>query len=166
MIFSKNECEDIINLTGTLSPIDPYSDNGDISEVNYSAWKLLLNDDTKWIFDRIGLFFTSKTNLKIKKDLNILYIHKYIEGQRFGKHNDINYKTQIHNVGVCLNDDYEGGEFILYNPDETLPKVPGTIYTFPSIQYHEVKEITKGEMLSIIGFIHIENIEFTNTTLI
>ena len=37
-----------------------------------------------------------------------IYIHKYIEGQQFSKHADTYYKTQIHNVGVCLNNDYDG----------------------------------------------------------
>jgi hypothetical protein len=166
MIFTKSECEYIINLSNKLSPIEPYSSNDNAFKVNYSAWTLLLNDDTKWIFDRIGLFFMNKTNLKIKKKLDTLYIHKYIRGQQFEKHNDTHYKTQIHNVGVCLNDDYDGGEFILYEPDEVLPKKQGIIYTFPSSQYHKVKQITNGERWSIIGFLHMEHIEFPNKTLI
>lgn len=166
MIFTESECEYIINLSNKLPPIDPYSSKANTFKVNYSAWKLLLNDDTKWIFDKISLFFMNKTNLKIKKELDILYIHKYIEGQQFGKHNDTYYKTQIHNVGVCLNDDYVGGEFILYEPDEVLPKRQGEIYTFPSVRFHEVKEILKGERWSIIGFLHIHHIESTIKNLI
>jgi hypothetical protein len=166
ILFSKEECDYIINLSDKLPPIEPYSSKGNAFKVNYSAWKLLLNDDTTWIFDKISLFFMNKTNLKIKKDLDILYIHKYTEGQQFEKHNDTHYKTQIHNVGVCLNDNYDGGEFILYDPEELLPKKQGEIYTFPSSQYHEVKEILKGERWSIIGFLHLENIELTNRNLI
>ena len=165
-LFSNEECESIINLTNELSHIQPYYSKNNNFKVEYSAWKLNLNDDTKWIFEKISLFFMSKTNLKIKKELDKLYIHRYNVGQQFEKHNDTHYVTQIHNVGVCLNDNYDGGDFILYEPDEIIPKVQGKIYTFPSSQYHEVKEILKGERWSIIGFLHFENIELTNRSLI
>ncbi len=100
-------------------------------------------------------------NILIKdlKPLDILHIHKYKEGDYFKKHKDNLYPTQIHNIGVCLNDDYVGGEFVLYEPDEVLPKKQGELYTFRSLRYHEVKEITNGERWSIICFLHIENIE-------
>jgi hypothetical protein len=166
IMFTKDECDSIIKLTNELSLINPYSSKFNTFKVDYTSWKLNLNENTQWVFDRIYLFFMSKTNLKIKKELDILYIHKYIKGQQFSKHNDTYYKTQIHNVGVCLNDNYDGGEFILYEPDEVLPKTQGIIYTFPSSQYHEVKQITNGERWSIIGFLHMENIEFPNKTLI
>ena len=164
--FSGEECESIINLTNELPRIQPYYSKNNNFKVEYSAWKLNLNDDTRWIFEKISLFFMSKTNLKIKKELDKLYIHRYNVGQQFEKHNDTHYVTQIHNVGVCLNDNYDGGDFILYEPDEIIPKVQGKIYTFPSSQYHEVKEILKGERWSIIGFLHFENIELTNRSLI
>jgi predicted 2-oxoglutarate/Fe(II)-dependent dioxygenase YbiX len=164
--FSTKECEDIINLTEELPSIQPYYSKNDNFKVGYSAWKISLNDDTRWIFEKISKFFMSKTNLKIRKELDVLYVHKYNVGQQFEKHNDTNYKTQIHNVGVCLNDNYDGGEFILYDPDEVIPKKQGEIYTFPSLQYHEVKEIKKGQRWSIIGFLHMENIESTNRSLL
>ena len=66
-------------------------------------------------------------------------------------------------MGVCLNNDYDGGELVLYNPEEQLPKEIGNIYTFPSQRLHEVKKIIKGERWSIIGFLHFENIELNKT---
>ena len=69
-------------------------------------------------------------------------------------------------MGVCLNDNYDGGEFVLYNPEEQLPKETGNIYTFPSVRLHEVKKIIKGERWSIIGFLHIDNLDFPKTSLI
>lgn len=164
--FTKEECEYIIELTEKLPMIEPYISKSDKFKVSYTTWKLILDDNSRWIFDKITQFFTSKTNLKIKKELSTIYIHKYNVGQQFEKHNDTHYKTQIHNVGVCLNDDYEGGEFILYDPEEPIPKKQGNIYTFTSFRFHEVKQIVKGERWSIIGFLHMENIDFTNKTLI
>ena len=69
-------------------------------------------------------------------------------------------------MGVCLNDNYEGGEFILHNPEFFLPKKSGEIYTFPSARMHEVKEILNGERWSIIGFLHIDNLDFPKKSLI
>jgi len=166
ILFSKKECEYIIELSKNLPNTKPYTSKSDQFKVSYDAWKLILDNNSQWIFDKITQYFTYATNLKIKKELSTLYIHKYNVGQQFEKHNDTQYKTQIHNVGVCLNDDYVGGDFILYNPKEILPKRQGEIYTFPSSRFHEVEQIVKGERWSIIGFIHIENIYLSNKTLI
>lgn len=163
IVFTKEECGYIINLSKELDEAKPYgykdNNNNKNLKISYNVWKLNRSDKTQWIFDKIKTYFENETNLKIKKELDKIYIHKYIKGQKFAKHNDTQYKTQIHNVGVCLNDNYEGGEFILYNPEFFLPKNAGEIYTFPSTRFHEVKEILNGERWSIIGFLHIENIE-------
>ena len=163
ILFSKEECDYIINLSKELDELKPYGykdsvDNEKIT-IRYCVWVINRNDKTQWIFNKIHTYFENETNLKIKKELDKIYIHKYIEGQKFEKHADTYYKTQIHNVVVCLNNNYDGGEFVLYNPELILPKKQGSIYTFLSARMHEVKEILNGERWSIIGFLHIENIE-------
>ena len=167
ILFSKEECDYIINLSKELDELKPYGykdsvDNEKIT-IRYCVWVINRNDKTQWIFNKIHTYFENETNLKIKKELDKIYIHKYIEGQKFEKHADTYYKTQIHNVGVCLNNNYDGGEFVLYNPELILPKKQGSIYTFLSARMHEVKEILNGERWSIIGFLHIENIEINKT---
>jgi hypothetical protein len=169
--FSKGECDYIINLSNSLDKINPFGKSDHMSKnktfkVKYDVWPINRNEKTQWIFDKIQTYFINKTNIKIKKELDKIYIHKYIEGQQFGKHADTYYKTQIHNVGVCLNNDYDGGEFVLYNPEEQLPKESGVIYTFPSVRLHEVKEILKGERWSIIGFLHTDNLDLPKKSLI
>ena len=111
------------------------------------------------IFDRLFNYFTNTTGIKIKKELDIIHLHNYKQGNKFIKHKDNLYPTQIHNIGVCLNDDYVGGEFVLYEPDELLPKKQGELYTFESLRLHEVKKIESGERWSIIAFLHNENLE-------
>jgi predicted 2-oxoglutarate/Fe(II)-dependent dioxygenase YbiX len=157
--FTKNECEKIINFSNTIEKKHSSYYFSNTDKINYFVWNIYRNVDTEWIFNKIESFFTYKTGIKIKKPLDILHIHKYKEGDYFKKHKDNLYPTQIHNIGVCLNDDYVGGEFVLYEPDEVLPKKQGELYTFRSLRYHEVKEITNGERWSIICFLHIENIE-------
>ena len=169
ILFSKEECDYIINLSKELDEDKPYGYkdvNKENLKISYSVWVINRNNKTQWIFDKIHTYFENKTNLKIKKELEKIYIHKYIEGQQFEKHADTLYKTQIYNVGVCLNNDYDGGEFVLYNPEEQLPKELGNIYTFSSQRIHEVKKIIKGERWSIIGFLHIDNLDFPKKSLI
>jgi hypothetical protein len=171
ILFSKEECDYIINLSKELDKVNPFGKSDHASKnktfkVNYDVWVINRNDKTQWIFNKINIYFTNETNIKIKKELDKIYIHKYIEGQQFEKHADTYYKTQIYNVGVCLNDNYEGGEFILHNPEFFLPKKSGEIYTFPSARMHEVKEILNGERWSIIGFLHIDNLDFPKISLI
>ena len=164
VLFSKEECNYIINLSEELDEINPYSYKDNI--IRYRVWIINRNDKTQWIFNKIHACFEKETDLKIKKELDEIFIHKYTKGQKFEKHADTYYKTQRHNIGVCLNDDYDGGEFVLYNPEKPLPKEVGTIYTFPSARFHEVKEILNGERWSIIGFLHIENLESLKKSLI
>jgi hypothetical protein len=168
--FSKDECDYIINLSKELDELKPFGYDDNVNKekitIRYFVWVINRNNKTQWIFDKIQTYFINKTNIKIKKELDKIYIHKYDTGQQFEKHADTYYKTQIHNVGVCLNNDYDGGEFVLYNPEEQLPKETGNIYTFPSQRIHEVKKIIKGERWSIIGFLHIDNLDFPKKLLI
>jgi Rps23 Pro-64 3,4-dihydroxylase Tpa1-like proline 4-hydroxylase len=170
MLFSKEECDFIMNLSKELDQVNPYAYKDKINNekkmINYSVWVINRNDKTQLIFDKIHTYFQNETNLKIKKELDKIYLHKYTKGQKFEKHTDTFYKTQIHNIGVCLNDNYEGGEFVLYNPEISLPKKQGSIYTFLSERVHEVKEILNGERWSIIGFLHIDNMDFPKKSLI
>jgi predicted 2-oxoglutarate/Fe(II)-dependent dioxygenase YbiX len=63
------------------------------------------------------------------------------------------------NVGVCLNDDYEGGHFIMYGPKQVIPKKAGTIYSFKNTREHEVTKIESGIRYSLIIFLYKENIK-------
>jgi predicted 2-oxoglutarate/Fe(II)-dependent dioxygenase YbiX len=157
--FTKNECEKIINFSNTIEKKHSSYYFSNTDKINYFVWNIYRNVDTEWIFNKIESFFTFKTGIKIKKELNIIHLHNYKKGNLFHKHRDNLFPTQIHNIGVCLNDDYENGEFILYEPYEILPKKQGELYTFRSLRYHEVKEITNGERWSIICFLHIDNLE-------
>ena len=168
--FTKEECEKIINLRLKYEEVlhkDFLGRYGsDFDDVSYRVWNIIRNEETQWIFDKMYEYFTQTTGFKIKKELYQCHIHKYIKGEKFSKHSDTTYPTQIHNIGVCLTDDYDGGEFVLFNPDIVLPKKQGEIYTFESAREHEVKEILSGERWSIICFLHHENIHYEIKNLI
>ena len=164
--FTKNECEIIINLTKKLksSHSSKYFKNND--GIEYLVWSINRTVETQWIFERMFFYFEDETDIKIKEPINILYIHKYVAGDKFKKHVDRTENNQLHNIGVCLNDDYDGGWFKLYDPDLILPKKQGEIYTFKSDRPHEVMEILSGERWSIICFLHLDNLEFKSRSLI
>jgi PKHD-type hydroxylase len=155
MRFSKSEIKTIFSYIKTIKEFDS-SDISSKHSRRYTYRIIERNTETQWIFDVIEKYFSEKSNIKIVKQLDCLYVHKYKTGDFFIRHVDTDYA--IHNVGICLNDDYEGGDFIVYNPTETLPKVEGSIYDFNSRREHEITKITKGTRWSIIGFFQRENL--------
>jgi hypothetical protein len=128
--FSKEDCEKIIGLTSELK--------GTYRDVN------LTNIDRPR--DKISYTFYNITRNK-----NVNWI--------FEKHRDIYYPNQVLNIGVCLNDDYVGGDFILYGPKEILPKKAGVIYSFKNTREHEITKIESGNRYSLIIFLNKDNVE-------
>ena len=62
---------------------------------------------------------------------------------------------------LCLNDDYEGGDFRICqphpNPDkviiETFKPKKGSMIVFPSHVWHKVSKVTKGTRKSLVGWV-------------
>lgn len=160
--FTNDECNSIVNLSSTLQRVERDESPRPIS---YDFYSIGWSESTKWIFDRLDLFFTQFTGIEVVKQLDAIHLFDYSIGDRFGKHRDVYYPGQIWNIGVCLNDDYEGGDFVLYSPYKTLPKVKGEIYTFECKQEHEVLEVTKGHRWSLIGFYFYENLNLKPSAL-
>lgn len=157
IMFSKSECTDIINLSNELQVT--HRDESP-REIRYDFYSIGYFDYTKWIFDRVDSYFTSVTGINVIKSLDALHMFDYSVGDKFVRHRDIYYENQIYNIGVCLNDDYGGGEFVLYEPEyKVLPKKTGTIYTFNHSYEHEVLEVTSGNRWSLIGFYFYDNLD-------
>lgn len=101
-------------------------------------------------------WFEQQTGEKLKHyNLNLI-LHRYQPGCYFGKHvdNGIDYnKNRIYTVGFHLISEYEGGDYILYNPDSIVDKTPGVPYLNKSSIEHEVTLITKGMRKSALIFI-------------
>jgi len=155
--FSELECNNIINLSNELT-----STRRDESPrgIKYTFYSIGRNDNTNWIFDRLDSYLTETLEIKVVKQLDAIHLFDYEEGDLFSRHRDIYYENQIHNIGVCLNDDYEGGDFVLHEPTYTiLPKKAGSIYTFKHSLEHEVLPVTKGHRWSLIGFYFYEHLD-------
>ena len=168
--FTKEECKKIIKMSDVLEGVYRDGINANVARprknISYTYYNIYSNLDTQWIFDRLYQYLDVEKNLKINNPLNVIHLHKYNKGNLFEKHRDIYYPNQVLNVGVCLNDNYEGGEFILFNPTEILPKKEGHIYSFKNTRYHEVTELTKGIRCSLIAFLYKDNLKNNITNLI
>lgn len=156
VLFSQKECELIMKL----------------SKINHQEWKskdrsynslvLNYNENTAWLFDKLKTFFELETQINIFKLKPYIHFHKYISGDWFGRHNDIR-GNRIYAVGVLLNDEFEGGDFKLYNPTEhILNKVVGNSYIFDVTIDHEIIPILNGERYSLLWFLERDNIKVNN----
>jgi hypothetical protein len=155
--FTKEECEKIISLSNVLE--QNIRDDSD-RFISYDFYSIGYCEDYKWIFDRLDSYFTDVTGVNVIKNLGTIHLFDYSVGDKFVRHSDIYYKDQYFNIGVCLNEDYVGGNFVLYQPEYTvLPKKTGEIYTFEHTLEHEVLEVTEGHRWSLIGFYFYEHID-------
>jgi predicted 2-oxoglutarate/Fe(II)-dependent dioxygenase YbiX len=103
----------------------------------------------------------SKLKLKLNSYDQKIMIMRYNENDYFLRHTDDDYawgKNRYLVTGFHLNDDYEGGDYIVYNPYYLIEKEIGVPYVFESKTEHEVKKVTKGTRRSVIMFINHEDV--------
>ena len=96
------------------------------------------------------------------KGFSQIRFNRYSEGQSMAKHNDHIHSIfdgQIKGIPVLsivgvLNDDYQGGEFIMFDDHEIKFKA-GDVLLFPSIFLypHLVKPVTKGTRYSLVSWV-------------
>ena len=160
ILFSKDECQSIIS-----NQLEDAT-NWNMNDRKYDSKTIHYNENNKWIFNKLKDFFEIETDLKIIKTKQEIHFHKFIYGDWFGKHND-NKSERLYAVGVLLNDDFEGGDFILYNPNEhILNKKIGNTYIFDVRIEHEITPILEGERYSLLWFLQKEHIKIKTNTLI
>jgi hypothetical protein len=153
ILFSKEECKSII-LSKTNNTTD-----WNLTDRKYDSHQIKYDENAKWIFDKLKIFFETETNLKIIKLKQQIHLHKFIKGDWFGKHNDIR-ENRLYAVGVLLNDDFEGGDFKIYNPNEyLLNKETGNTYIFDVKTEHEITPILNGVRYSLLWFLQMEHIK-------
>lgn len=103
----------------------------------------------------------SKLNLRLNSYDQKFVIMRYKENDYFLRHTDNNYvygKNRYLVTGFHLNDNYEGGDYIVYDPYYFIEKEIGVPYVFESKCDHEVKKITKGTRRCVIMFINHEDV--------
>lgn len=160
ILFNKEECFSIMNL------VKQNSQNWNLNDRNYKSETIDYNDDTKWLFNRFKEFFESETGITIYNLKKQIHFHKFIKGDWFDKHNDIR-DSRLYAVGVLLNNDFEGGDFKLYNPNEyILNKIIGNAYIFDVKIEHEITPIINGERYSLLWFLKNNHIKIKTNKII
>ena len=145
--FTLEECKRIIEgRTGAKHSSNLFT-NDDIDYYYY-----ILKD--RWILERIANLFKGDYPDNTIADMEEIYLHEYFPNCRFRRHSDkVLYPDHLLNIGVALNDDYEGGEFMLYDPDYTVPKQAGLLYSYDSGREHEVLLLKEGKRYSLNLFL-------------
>jgi len=154
ILFSSEECRSII-----WNENNPTTD-WNLSDRKYGSTLIDYNEDTKWIFNRLKYFFEKETGIKIIKNKNKIHFHRFSVGDWFGKHND-SREERMYAVGVLLNDNFGGGDFKFYNPEEyTISKKAGNTYMFDAKIDHEISQVLDGERYSLLWFLQKDHIKF------
>lgn len=160
ILFTKEECESIISYNNT------YITNWNMGDRKYNSQPINYSLETKWLFDKLKDFVEMETNIRIRTIKKTIHFHKFTKGDWFGKHNDVR-DNRLYAVGVLLNDDFSGGDFKLYNPNEIiLNKVIGNTYLFDVRIDHEITPILDGERYSLLWFLENEHIKIEINKLI
>lgn len=160
VLFSKEECDFII------SHNDTHITNWRMTDRKYDSQSINHSLETNWLFDKLKTFVEEDNNIKIKSIKKTIHFHKFRKSDWFGKHND-EKDGRVYAVGVLLNDNFQGGDFKLYNPNEqTLNKELGNTYLFDVRIEHEITPILQGERYSLLWFLQKENIKFHTNKLL
>jgi hypothetical protein len=159
-LFSKEECDIILNLSNDKPQ------NWNSADRKFKSAAIDYTLETYWLFDKLKTFVETKTDIQIIKRKEKIHFHTFKTGDWFGKHNDIR-DSRLYAIGVLLNDDFEGGDFKLYNPNEIiLDKVIGNTYLFDVRIDHEITPILDGERYSLLWFLQNEHIKIKINKLI
>jgi len=160
ILFNKEECESIISYN------DAHITNWKMNDRKYNSQPINYYSKTKWLFDKLKTFVETETDIQIITIKKQIHFHKFTKGDWFGKHNDIR-DNRLYAVGVLLNDNFEGGDFKLYNNKEvTLDKIQGNTYIFDVRIEHEITHILKGERYSLLWFLQNKHLKLKTNKLI
>jgi hypothetical protein len=157
ILFSKEECDYIIGLKNKYPLL---GDNGrweQFDDFRYKFYTLEYATDIDWIIKRMCDYFEKEMNLHIFFRPTKLNMHHYTIGDEFGKHIDTGAPIKEWNVGIILNEDFEGGDYIIYDENDNpivIDKKIGNVCIFQSQIPHQVTPITNGERWAIAMFIH------------
>lgn len=154
------------------------SGTGNVDYIRRSTLRWIeLEKSSEWLYKKII------QTIKEVNALNFNYIVTFLEMLQFTEynednkgmykvHNDCGDKNHIDNsvdirkisfsVQLSDNEDYEGGDLILYGEDENqfkkMSRNKGDIIFFSSNIEHEVTPVTKGTRYSLVGWINGPNL--------
>ena len=157
ILFTKEECDYIIGLKEKYPLLGENGRWDEFDNFRYKFYTLEYESDIDWIIKRLCDFFESQMGLNIFTRPTKLNLHYYTEGDEFGKHIDTGTPIKEWNVGIILNEDFEGGDYLIFDENDEpiiIDKQIGNVCIYQSQIPHQVTPITKGERWTIAMFIH------------
>ena len=97
----------------------------------------------------------AREGLSISQDTGYELL-RYREGQFYVQHTDhFKENPRVASCSICLNDDYEGGEFAFFDRNKVIKPKKGSVIMFPSsfMFPHEVMPVTRGNRYAIITWL-------------
>jgi len=129
--FSKNTTYNVIN--------------DDIYNFEYSNFQEVLRNKIEKVFLQKGFIY----------DCGVLRLQKISQNFLVSKNFHYHSPFEVNSVVCFLNDDFEGGEFVYKNLDESetiLKPVTNTAITFPPNLAHKVLPVKRGHRYTLVAF--------------
>ena len=166
-IIPNHFCDKIIK-DGELKTIEKagIADGNNANRSSKISW--LKDKDLQKTLSHFVQFANKESNWYFSlKEFESLQYTIYNEGDFYNWHTDHHLKPYKNNTvrklsfTLCLNDEYEGGDFEICDPHPepdlytttTFKFKKGTIIVFPSHIWHRVKPVTKGIRKSLVGWV-------------
>lgn len=168
-LFTEQECNKIIEyskiykntdnsfrLNPNVNIIDNRLTSAD-GVLSYYVFAIRNDLNTEWFFNKLINWFSLQSGIKLNPNqkIQMCTLHCYNTGDKFPKHTDLTreFEDRRYNLGIQLNNDYEGGEYLCWddkNNEVLLSKETGTAVAYHCRIPHEIKEITNGKRWSIV----------------
>jgi len=148
-IFSKEECEKILNLDYRLVTKD--SDEANVYG-NYPV--KFLNDDT-WVRNRIETYLSiineKHFGCQYQGLVDYIGIRTYNIGEEFDWHTDTLITNRRLGVTIPLSLDCEGGDLEFFTGEKLkIKQEVGVGIVFPIIYHHRITPVTKGSRSTLL----------------
>ena len=159
-------CKQIIQLSNSISPIEgkvqrkDTDQTGKITDIR-SVLAYRIHEDYRWV-DELLINMIVESNHTFNYNLSGLMERPQLLKYKapsigYGWHTDMgngDASTRKLGVTIQLNNDFEGGEFMVFNDGEQeIPLDKGNGIVFSSFLPHKVNQITKGERWSLVAWV-------------
>tara|TARA_Y100000114_G_scaffold157305_1_gene189445 strand:- start:10473 stop:11033 length:561 start_codon:yes stop_codon:yes gene_type:complete len=136
------------------------SDHNIIDKKNSYVRKTIEQDIYKFIGALIQDYKKTTNAIHLKVDQDIGYSLRQMNiGDFYAEHDDDGYGEETGSrtltVSICLNEEYEGGEFTFFNESKIISFQKGDVLVFPSsfMFPHGVKKITNGTRYQLLTWL-------------
>lgn len=172
-VFTKDECEKIINLSKEHNQQQGQIGYGSSGRIEHKVRKSNISwiptiSDNFWIYQRLTDVCVQLNKKFFKFNLfgfgePLQLTHYLAPGGHYEKHVDRAFQGLIRKLSMSVQlsnpEKYKGGDLIIYEGDfkrHTL-RTQGSVIVFPSFMEHQVTKVTKGERYSLVGWVTGEN---------